>query len=201
MDIDPIPPEPDSREDIVSATFTLEPENAKHVALLCGHLNTHLKLIEDRLRISVSNRGNQIKIGGPSAACASGEKLLKKLYRDVTKGIRLSPEAIHLQLQQADLELLQGQESTDESVLIKAIKTKRGTVKPRGHSQISYVKDIQRYDLNFGVGPAGTGKTYLAVACAVQALLEDEVGVVDVRDNLGSIKGEIALQPNREAFR
>ena len=136
MDIDPIPPEPDSREDIVSSSFTLEPENAKHVALLCGHLNTHLKLIEDRLRVSVSNRGNQIKIGGPSAACASAERLLKKLYSDVTKGVRLSPETIHLQLQQADLELLQGQGATDESVLVKAIKTKRGTVKPAGIARL-----------------------------------------------------------------
>ena len=137
MDIDPIPPEPDSREDIVSSSFTLEPENAKNVALLCGHLNTHFKLIEDRLRVSISNRGNQIKIGGPSAACESGERLIRKLYLDVTKGIRLSPEAIHLQLQQADLELLKGQQETNESVLIKSIKTKHGTVKPRGNSQIS----------------------------------------------------------------
>jgi phosphate starvation-inducible PhoH-like protein len=198
LDIDPIPPEPDSREDIVSSSFTLEPENAKHVALLCGHLNTHLKLIEDRLRVSVSNRGNQIKIGGPSAACESAERLLKKLYSDVTKGIRLSPEMIHLQLQQADLELLQDQGATDESVLVKAIKTKRGTVKPRGHSQISYVKDIQRYDLNFGVGPAGTGKTYLAVACAVQALLEEDVKrillvrpAVEAGERLGFLPGDL----------
>ena len=198
MDIDPIPPEPDSREDIVSSSFTLEPENAKHVALLCGHLNTHFKLIEDRLRVSISNRGNQIKIGGPSAACESGERLIRKLYLDVTKGIRLSPEAIHLQLQQADLELLKGQEETNESVLIKSIKTKRGTVKPRGHSQISYVKDIQRYDLNFGVGPAGTGKTYLAVACAVQALLDEDVKrillvrpAVEAGERLGFLPGDL----------
>ena len=168
------------------------------MALLCGHLNTHFKLIEDRLRVSISNRGNQIKIGGPAAACESGERLIRKLYVDVTKGIRLSQEAIHLQLQQADLELLKGQEETNESVLIKSIKTKRGTVKPRGHSQISYVKDIQRYDLNFGVGPAGTGKTYLAVACAVQALLDEDVKrillvrpAVEAGERLGFLPGDL----------
>ena len=140
MDIDPKPPEPDSREDITSSSFSLEPEDAKHVALLCGHLNAHFKLIEDRLRVSISNRGNKIRVSGPDAARESSERLLKKLYRDVTQGIRLSPETIHLQLQQADLELLKSAPTTSDAPIVKGIKTKRGTIKPRGHSQINYVK-------------------------------------------------------------
>lgn len=198
LDIDPIPPEPDSREVITSSSFSLEPEDAKHVALLCGHLNTHFKLIEDRLRVSISNRGNQIRISGPDASRVSAERLLKKLYRDVTTGTRLSPEAIHLQLQQADLELLQSNDATSESLLIKGLKTKRGTIKPRGRSQISYVQDIQKHDLNFGIGPAGTGKTYLAVACAVQALLEEDVKrillvrpAVEAGERLGFLPGDL----------
>jgi len=198
LDIDPTPPEPDSREDITSSSFSLEPEDAKHVALLCGHLNTHFKLIEDRLRVSISNRGNQIRISGPDAARVSAERLLKKLYRDVTTGTRLSPEAIHLQLQQADLELLESNDATSESRLIKGLKTKRGTVKPRGRSQISYVQDIQKHDLNFGIGPAGTGKTYLAVACAVHALLEEDVKrillvrpAVEAGERLGFLPGDL----------
>ena len=198
MDIDPTPPEPDSREVITSSSFSLEPEDAKHVALLCGHLNTHFKLIEDRLRVSISNRGNYISVSGPDAARESSERLLKKLYRDVTNGIRLSPEAIHLQLQQADLELLQSAGTTSDSVVVKGIKTKRGTIKPRGHSQISYLSDIHKPDLNFGIGAAGTGKTYLAVACAVQALLEEDVKrillvrpAVEAGERLGFLPGDL----------
>jgi len=198
LDIDPTPPEPDSREDITSSSFSLEPEDAKHVALLCGHLNAHFKLIEDRLRVSISNRGNKIRVSGPDAARESSERLLKKLYRDVTQGIRLSPETIHLQLQQADLELLKSAPATSDATIVKGIKTKRGTIKPRGHSQINYVKDIQRHDLNFGIGPAGTGKTYLAVACAVQALLEEDVKrillvrpAVEAGERLGFLPGDL----------
>ena len=198
MDIDPTPPEPDSREDITSSSFSLEPEDAKHVALLCGHLNAHFKLIEDRLRVSISNRGNKIRVSGPDAARESSERLLKKLYRDVTQGIRLSPETIHLQLQQADLELLKSAPTSSDAAIVKGIKTKRGTIKPRGHSQINYVKDIQCHDLNFGVGPAGTGKTYLAVACAVQALLEEDVKrillvrpAVEAGERLGFLPGDL----------
>ena len=116
----------------------------------------------------------------------------------MTTGTRLSPEAIHLQLQQADLELLQSNDATSESLLIKGLKTKRGTIKPRGRSQISYVQDIQKHDLNFGIGPAGTGKTYLAVACAVQALLEEEVKrillvrpAVEAGERLGFLPGDL----------
>ena len=198
MDIDPTPPEPDSREDITSSSFSLEPEDAKHVALLCGHLNSHFKLIEDRLRVSISNRGNKIRVSGPDAARESSERLLKKLYRDVTQGIRLSPEAIHLQLQQADLELLKSAPTSLDAMIVKGIKTKRGTIKPRGHSQINYVKDLRRHDLNFGIGPAGTGKTYLAVACAVQALLEEDVKrillvrpAVEAGERLGFLPGDL----------
>ena len=123
MDIDPTPLEPDSREDITSSSFSLEPEDAKHVALLCGHLNAHFKLIEDRLRVSISNRGNKIRVSGPDAARESSERLLKKLYRDVTQGTRLSPETIHLQLQQADLELLTSSPTTSDATIVKGIKT------------------------------------------------------------------------------
>ena len=197
LDIDPIPPEPDSRSGYASYSFLLEPDDAKHIAVLCGHLNAHLKLISDRLEIAVSNRGNQFSLSGPEHICLIAESLIRQLYREIAEGLRLSVESLHLRLQQADLELL-ALAPADSGSQAKGIKTKRGTIKPRGHNQISYVEAIRRHDLNFGVGPAGTGKTYLAVACAVEALLEEEVKrillvrpAVEAGERLGFLPGDL----------
>ena len=197
LDIDPIPPEPDSRSGYASYSFLLEPDDAKHIAVLCGHLNAHLKLISDRLEIAVSDRGNQFSLSGPEHICLIAESLIRQLYREIAEGLRLSVESLHLRLQQADLELL-ALAPVDSGSQAKGIKTKRGTIKPRGHNQISYVDAIRRHDLNFGVGPAGTGKTYLAVACAVEALLEEEVKrillvrpAVEAGERLGFLPGDL----------
>ena len=197
LDIDPIPPEPDSRAGYASYSFLLEPDDAKHIAVLCGHLNTHLKLISERLEIAVSNRGNQFSLSGPEPICSIAESLIRQLYREISEGLRLSVESLHLRLQQADLELL-ALAPPNSGGQARGIKTKRGTIKPRGYNQISYVDAIRRHDLNFGVGPAGTGKTYLAVACAVEALLEEEVKrillvrpAVEAGERLGFLPGDL----------
>ena len=134
LDIDPIPPEPDSRSGYASYSFLLEPDDAKHIAVLCGHLNAHLKLISDRLEIAVSNRGNQFSLSGPEHICLIAESLIRQLYREIAEGLRLSVESLHLRLQQADLELL-ALAPADSGGQAKGIKTKRGTIKPRGHNR------------------------------------------------------------------
>ena len=139
--------------------------------MLCGHLNAHLKLIGERLEISLSNRGNRI-LSAPDYAWFIAEALIRQLYEEISDGLRLSVESLHLRLQQADLELLTLAPAT-ETTLQKGIKTKRDYQAARAEPNC-HVESIRRHDLNFGVGPAGTGKTYLAVACAVEALLDEE---------------------------
>ena len=160
------PPQPSPRQ-LTQQTLTLEPDDARHLAMLSGHLDSHLRQIEDRLGITVSPRGNQIRLSGPAESVATAEQLLRHLYAEICEGVGLSPESLHLQLQEAGLEdlVVTGQDATVQP--IRLIRTKRASIKPRGKNQQSYVQMIKDCDINFGIGPAGTGKTYLAVACGV----------------------------------
>ncbi|TDG12570.1 PhoH family protein [Seongchinamella unica] len=180
--------------------LTLEPNDNRHLAMLCGQLDSHLRQIEERLGISISNRGNQFLLSGPSVNVASAKQLLIHLYAEICQGVGLSPESLHLQLQQAGLEHLAEVAKGDQPVeAIQVIRTKRASIKPRGKNQQSYVRTIKYSDINFGIGPAGTGKTYLAVACAVEALLEERVRrillvrpAVEAGEKLGFLPGDLS---------
>ena len=126
------------------------------------------------------------------------EQLLHHLYAEICQGVTLSPETLHLHLQQAGLEDLvePGEEESVEP--LQLIRTKRASIKPRGKNQQSYVRSIKQHDINFGIGPAGTGKTYLAVACGVEALLEERVRrillvrpAVEAGEKLGFLPGDL----------
>ncbi|MEM8659389.1 MAG: PhoH family protein [Pseudomonadota bacterium] len=182
-------------------TFSLEPNDARHLAALCGQLDAHLRQIEQRLGLKISARGNQFNVQGPSSSVLAGERLLRHLYAEVCLGVELTPEALHLQLQQTQLEQLTAATGdADQPVqAIRVIRTKRAPIKPRGANQQSYVRAIADNDINFGIGPAGTGKTYLAVACAVEALLEDRVRrillvrpAVEAGEKLGFLPGDLS---------
>ncbi len=180
-------------------TLTLEPNDARHLAILCGHLDTHLRQIEQRLGVRLSGRGNQFVLEGPAAAVVTAERLLVHLYADICQGVGLSPESLHLQLQQAGLENLTATPAETPVEALQIIRTKRTSIKPRGRNQQSYVRAIKYHDINFGIGPAGTGKTYLAVACAVEALLEERVRrillvrpAVEAGEKLGFLPGDLA---------
>ncbi|MCB1842087.1 MAG: PhoH family protein, partial [Halioglobus sp.] len=140
-------------------TLTLEPNDARHLAILCGHLDCHLRQIEQRLGIRVSARGNQFLLEGPAASIDTAERLLTHLYAEVCQGVGLSPESLHLQLQQAGLENLAETHADAPVEALQIIRTKRTSVKPRGRNQQAYVRSIKHHDINFGIGPAGTGKT------------------------------------------
>ena len=167
--------------------------------MLCGQLDAHLRQIEQRLGIQINARGNQFLLKGPQNNVIAGRELLTQLYSDVCQGVGLSPESLHLHLQQADLESLT-EASGDSSIeAIQVIRTKRASIKPRGKNQQGYVRTIKQCDINFGVGPAGTGKTYLAVACAVEALLEERVRrillvrpAVEAGEKLGFLPGDLS---------
>jgi phosphate starvation-inducible PhoH-like protein len=181
------------------ATLTLEPNDTRHLALLCGQLDAHLRQIEQSLEIQISYRGNQFLLSGPEAQVNAGEQLLSHLYGEVCQGIGLSPESLHLQLQQPNLEQFDGSDSDAPIEAIQVIRTKRSSVKPRGKNQQAYVRSIKQCDINFGVGPAGTGKTFLAVACAVEALLEERVKrillvrpAVEAGEKLGFLPGDLS---------
>ena len=168
--------------------------------MLCGQLDSHLRQIEERLGISISNRGNQFLLSGPAVNVASARQLLIHLYAEICQGVGLSPESLHLQLQQAGMEHLAEVAEGEQPVeAIQVIRTKRASIKPRGKNQQGYVRTIKHCDINFGIGPAGTGKTYLAVACAVEALLEERVRrillvrpAVEAGEKLGFLPGDLS---------
>ncbi|MBA6414347.1 PhoH family protein [Parahaliea sp. F7430] len=167
--------------------------------MLCGQLDRHLRQIEQRLDVSIHNRGNQFTLSGPEEKVNSARQLLTHLYAEVCQGVGLSPESLHLQLQQSGLESLAETAEGAQVEAIQVIRTKRASIKPRGANQQSYVRTIKHNDINFGIGPAGTGKTFLAVACAVEALLEERVRrillvrpAVEAGEKLGFLPGDLS---------
>jgi phosphate starvation-inducible PhoH-like protein len=184
---------------LIQHTLTLEPDDARHLSTLCGHLDNHLRQIEQRLGITIRARGNKLQLSGGAEEVAQGEQLLRHLYAEVCQGIGLSPESLHLQLQDAGLEQMVAASEDADVQPIQIIRTKRISIKPRGKNQQSYVRLIKQCDINFGIGPAGTGKTFLAVACGVEALLEERVRrillvrpAVEAGEKLGFLPGDLS---------
>ena len=189
-------------------TVTLEPNDVRRLAGLCGQFDQHLRQIEQRLHIEIRNRGNVFALYGSDANTQAAGNLLLSLYQETHSGEVLTPDTVHLFLQQSDLELRMDQPAANSSSASTAtgnvesftvIRTKKGNIKPRGFNQQRYVRAIQTHDINFGVGPAGTGKTYLAVACAVESLLRDEVErillvrpAVEAGEKLGFLPGDLS---------
>jgi phosphate starvation-inducible PhoH-like protein len=186
-------------------TVTLEPNDARRLASLCGQLDQHLRLIEQRLQIEIRNRGNTFALYGSTTNTEAAGNLLLNLYQETQQSQHLTPDTVHLFLQQSDLELRmdqpapKGAEPKGNVESFTVIRTKKGNIRPRGVNQQRYVRAIQTHDINFGVGPAGTGKTYLAVACAVESLLRDEVErillvrpAVEAGEKLGFLPGDLS---------
>ena len=174
--------------------FILEPFEARRFANLCGQLDEHLRLIEARLAIEIRNRGNQFELVGTSGQTSAAEQLLRRLYREA-ENTELSPDLVHLFLQESGIEELCNP-TVEVSV---ALRTRKGMIRPRGANQQRYVKAILDHDINFGIGPAGTGKTYLAVACAVDALEREQIRrillvrpAVEAGEKLGFLPGDLS---------
>ncbi len=175
-------------------SVTLLPDNARRLSNLCGRLNEHIQQIEKFLNLKIQQRGNVFHLSGSERAAADGSALLETLYATTALGASLSPGAVHLALQET-------REAADESVSTPEflVKTPRVSVKPRGANQREYVQSIREFDINFGIGPAGTGKTYLAVACAVEALQREQINrillvrpAVEAGEKLGFLPGDLA---------
>ena len=179
-----------------SLKFALEPEDARRLARLCGQFDEHLQQIERRLNVAIRNRGNEFIINGSPESAEAARNTITHLYDQVQSGRELSPEQVHLQLR----EEAEGANNEENRVTtLRTIQTRRSTVKPRGSNQLRYVTAIDQFDINFGIGPAGTGKTYLAVACAVAALESDQVRrillvrpAVEAGEKLGFLPGDLS---------
>ncbi len=226
-----------------ASTLTLEPNDARRLAALCGQFDEHIRLIEKRLDVDIRSRDNFFAAYGDATAASQATAVIYNLYQQTAHCTELSPEEVHLNLRQSQPEpkptrlskqpskqcsnqfsnqpsnqqanstgkpsrkeasLMQTSpanrpEPIDSAENFSVIRTKKGNIKPRGLNQQRYVRAIQTHDVNFGIGPAGTGKTYLAVACAVEALLRDEVErillvrpAVEAGERLGFLPGDLA---------
>jgi phosphate starvation-inducible PhoH-like protein len=178
--------------------FSIEPVDPRRLANLCGQFDEHLLLIEQRLGIEVRNRGNQFELIGDPELARSAEAVVRQLYRETRDNAELTPDTVHLFLQESGLENLSDTVHNAGHAPV-VLRTRRMAIQPRGPNQQSYVRSIQEYDINFGIGPAGTGKTYLAVACAVDALEREQVRrillvrpAVEAGEKLGFLPGDLA---------
>lgn len=188
---------------LVSQHISLEPNDAHRLASLCGRLDEHIKQITQRLQVDIHNRGNQFYLSGESDSVEAAKSILNELYDQTRDGTELTPEIVHLHLQQSNVADHAGNNIADNPEPSPGddmlIRTKRVRIKPRGAHQREYVQQIHKHDINFGVGPAGTGKTWLAVACAVDALEKAEVQrillvrpAVEAGEKLGFLPGDLA---------
>jgi len=180
--------------------FALAPEDNDRLANLSGPTDTHLRQIELRLGVEIANRAHVFRVIGDPEAAAAAERVLRDLY-DATESQTLDAHAVHLQLQESDAErfVQRAAERAAQGAHEIAIKVKRGTVTGRGPNQARYLHAIATHDINFGVGPAGTGKTFLAVAMAVDALNASRVQrillvrpAVEAGEKLGFLPGDLS---------
>ncbi|PIE42866.1 MAG: PhoH family protein [Gammaproteobacteria bacterium] len=174
-----------------------EPFDSQRLLSLCGSCDAHVKHIESRLGVSISYRGNRFTVTGEEKNVQLTLELLKHLYRETGADIEITPELVHLFIQETGV----ASELTHAKIEnnVRPVTTPKLQVKPRGGNQTDYVQAIRNHDINFGIGPAGTGKTYLAVACAVEALTREDVQrillvrpAVEAGEKLGFLPGDLA---------
>ncbi len=174
--------------------FILEPADNERLANLAGPFDEHLRQIELKMGVEIANRGNVFRVTGPEKAAEEAERLLHALYKEAGEAV-FDNHTIHLWLSAANVEKVAERAYEAQEV---AVKVKRGTVRGRGANQSKYLHQIATHDINFGIGPAGTGKTFLAVAMAVDALNESRVQrlilvrpAVEAGEKLGFLPGDL----------
>lgn len=182
-----------------SLDITLDPADNQRLANLCGQFDEHLRLIERRLGVEINNRGSSFRIIGIKKSVDATEEILRELYLETDKNI-LDPEVVSLHLHDISSDNVVALNKHDKHLGSEVIiQTKRGQVRGRGANQQHYLRSIADHDVSFGIGPAGTGKTYLAVASAIEALERDHVRriiltrpAVESGERLGFLPGDLA---------
>ncbi len=170
---------------ILRHTFT--PHNNTRLSHLCGPTDEHLRTIELALDVKIAHRHEQFKVDGHKAKATRALEVLQALYERAAKAI--PPEQVQL--------MLAGESGMEEED-IPTLQTRRTDLRPRTPTQAAYLDNIAAHDISFGIGPAGTGKTYLAVACAVDALERSAVQrivltrpAVEAGEKLGFLPGDL----------
>lgn len=175
-------------------SFELSPTDNPRLTNLCGHLDEHIRMMERGFGVEINNRGSKFQVIGKPDILPEVQQVIHALYADTAQAI-LEPEQVHLAIRESGSSQTAGFEEEKEIT----IKTKRGLIKARGENQQAYLRRVMTHDINFGIGPAGTGKTYLAVACAVEALERDFARrivlvrpAVEAGERLGFLPGDLA---------
>ncbi len=184
----------------ISRDIVLEPADNSRLANLCGQFDEHLRQIERRLNVDISSRGNRFRITGNAGAAQIGSRVLKSLFK-LTGSESLDPERVHICLQESVMK--EGHvadiDADGDPQDIYEIQTRRKRIRARSANQRAYLKSIRDHDLAFGIGPAGTGKTYLAIAGAIDALEHEQVQrivlvrpAVEAGERLGFLPGDMS---------
>ncbi|NNC78331.1 MAG: PhoH family protein [Woeseiaceae bacterium] len=183
----------------ISRDVVLEPADNDRLANLCGQFDEHLRQIERRLNVEIASRGNRFRVTGRPGAAEAGSEVLESLFR-LAEHEHLDSERVHIHLQESVMNQAEPEpdvkKADDDDI---GIQTRRKLIRPRGANQTQYLKSIRKHDLAFGIGPAGTGKTYLAVAAAVEALDNEQIRrivlvrpAVEAGERLGFLPGDMS---------
>jgi phosphate starvation-inducible protein PhoH and related proteins len=180
---------------LATRDLAFDPVDNARLANFVGPMDENLRHVEQRLNVQVRRRGGWVEVSGPLEATATAEHVLRRLF-ELSASESLTPDRVHLTVQEAGMETVAPVVArSDDDV---TIHTQRGGIRGRGPNQRQYLHNIHTCDLTFGIGPAGTGKTYLAVACAVEALQTDRVRrivlvrpAVEAGERLGFLPGDI----------
>ena len=177
-------------KDSALTNLELQPSDANIMIRFVGELNENLKFVEKTFNVKIFQNGNNLKIKGSKKNVGLSAEALKRLYEAAGQGVEITKETLYLCIKDSGLEVMEKE--------IK-IKTPKKSIVPRGNNQRSYIESINQNDINFGIGPAGTGKTYLAVASAVDALLKEKVDriilmrpAVEAGEKLGFLPGDLS---------
>lgn len=175
--------------------FVIDPFENHYLAILGGHLDENYRLLEKRFGVEINHRANVFKVIGDSQHVQFVTEILAELYQEVVDNQQLSTERLHVIVQAGCQQLADQSVSKKDDIVIT---TKRGQIRPRGQNQKVYVENMLSSDVTFGIGPAGTGKTYLAVAAAVDALERQEIRrilltrpAVEAGEKLGFLPGDL----------
>jgi len=187
---------------IITLEIDLEPSDNQRLASLCGPFDDNIKQIERRLGVEINHRGNAFSIVGQAHTSSAALEILKTLYVN-TAPVRghipdIEPEEIHLAIKETGA-LEQNASNDYQAGKEVFVRTKKGVIKPRTPNQGQYLVNMVTHDISFGIGPAGTGKTYLAVAAAVDALERQEIRrilltrpAVEAGEKLGFLPGDLS---------
>jgi len=194
---------------VATRDLAFEPVDNSRLANFVGPMDENLRHVEERLGVNVRRRGGWVEVSGPEPATVAAEQVLRRLF-DLSAVESLTPDRVHLALQEVGMDAAsdssmdrgssaEGAGARERPSDEVTIHTQRGGIRGRGPNQRQYLHNIRTNDLIFGIGPAGTGKTYLAVACAVEALQTDRVRrivlvrpAVEAGERLGFLPGDMA---------